>query len=139
MTKISVSLSVLAFISLVAVKPQAAEGASRKRAGTAPKRETPAPVIETTRLRAKQPVVIYATRSGISRLEHLNVEVINVGFAPAYGIEVTAEWDRGVVYAVKGAKRIGPGRRAIYTLGARHMMLGSGAPRIVVRCENCGR
>lgn len=139
MNKIHVKLGAVLLFIICSVHPSAAEAAPRKRSAAAPKRETPIPVAETTRLRAKQPAVIYISRAGTTRLEHLNVEVMNVGVVPANGVEVTAEWGGGVVYAVKGSKRIGPGRKALYTLGSRRLILGSGPPRIVVRCANCSR
>jgi hypothetical protein len=139
MKKIKVRLGAVLLLIACSLHPRSAEAAPRKRSATQPKPQTPISVTETTRLRAKQPAVIYISRAGTTRLEHLHVEVMNVGLAPAYGIEVTAEWGGGVLYAVKGSKRLGPGRKALYTLGSRRLILGSGPPRIIVRCANCSR
>ncbi len=94
---------------------------------------------ETTRLHAKTPSVVYVSKRGQTQIEHINVEVINVGTTPAIGVEVAAEWNGRIAYLLKGARRLGPGQRSLYTLGARRLFVGSGAPRIVARCGNCKR
>jgi hypothetical protein len=129
----------LLILTVLLIEPRAVCAAPRKK-GESAEVLIPGPRgAESTRLHAKAPSVVYVTKRGQTQIEHVNVEVTNVGNTAAVGVEVAAEWSGGIAYLLKGARRLGPRQRALYTLGTRRLLVSSGAPRIVARCGNCKR
>jgi hypothetical protein len=134
-------LRVLCFfiLSVLLIEPGVVFGAPRKKGGGG---EPPIAGMrgeESTRLHARAPSVVYVSKRGQTQIEHINVEVTNVGTTAAVGVEVAAEWNGGIAYLLRGARRLGPRQRALYTLGTRRLLVSTGAPRIVARCANCKR
>ena len=92
-----------------------------------------------TRLRAQQPVIVQRIGRASREIQHINVQVSNVGAGAASGIDVYVELPGGLSVPLKGPRRLHPGQRALYVLRAKVPILGAGAVRVVCMCEQCWR